>query len=309
MPSSTNTADAPPTIRLRVEPPGSAPFEREYGGVITIGRSGTADITIADEAASRQHARLFFEQGCWVVEDLGARNGTGVNGERLIGKRALVPGDLITIGGTIVKVLPGYLTGPAVEVQGLGALGTSIVRPISGIFEADTAVTAASPEDAHAALKALNDFHAALAASASVDAVIQLLVGRVFALLQPEEAVVLLMQADGSLTTAAGRREDDLPATVTVSRRLIGDVLDRWSAALVTDVGIDGRFAGAESGASPGMRSIVAAPLGEPPRGGGLIAAYTRARVRAFTERDLELLLALASAASLRMSGIAPPGR
>jgi hypothetical protein len=53
------------------------------GDRATIGSSEAADIVVADDSVSRVHALLEWLAGSWFVEDLGSRNGTFVNGERV----------------------------------------------------------------------------------------------------------------------------------------------------------------------------------------------------------------------------------
>jgi len=71
-----------------------------------VGRSPSCEIALPDSRASRRHARLELAAGQLRVVDLGSRNGTYVNGERLTGARALEPGDRVTIGGTAFVVDP-----------------------------------------------------------------------------------------------------------------------------------------------------------------------------------------------------------
>ena len=49
---------------------------------------------------SRQHARLFAQDGVWWVEDLGSQNGIALNGRRLRRRRprALSEGDRLAFG-------------------------------------------------------------------------------------------------------------------------------------------------------------------------------------------------------------------
>ena len=47
---------------------------------VTIGREAPADILVAQPAVSRSHARLTHNGQHWQIQDLGARNGTLVNG-------------------------------------------------------------------------------------------------------------------------------------------------------------------------------------------------------------------------------------
>ncbi|MGE0321193.1 MAG: diguanylate cyclase [Polyangiaceae bacterium] len=65
-----------------------------------LGRHALADYRIDDQGISRFHAKLFVAHGANWVEDLGSRNGTYVNGER-VKLRALVDGDTIQLGARI----------------------------------------------------------------------------------------------------------------------------------------------------------------------------------------------------------------
>jgi pSer/pThr/pTyr-binding forkhead associated (FHA) protein len=65
----------------------------------SIGRSRDNSIRLADERASRRHARVDLQQGTFVISDLDSANGTFVNGQR-IQRHALRSGDEIRIGDT-----------------------------------------------------------------------------------------------------------------------------------------------------------------------------------------------------------------
>jgi pSer/pThr/pTyr-binding forkhead associated (FHA) protein len=51
--------------------------------VIIIGRHERADVFIDNPAISRQHARLYYQDGAYVLEDLGSTNGVFLNGRRI----------------------------------------------------------------------------------------------------------------------------------------------------------------------------------------------------------------------------------
>ncbi len=88
---------------MRSGPTQGAAYTLE-GDQIDIGRDSTNEIVINDAEISRRHARLTFQGGKYVLEDLGSTNGTFVNGQRLAGPRVLKPGEVISFGEQIVMV-------------------------------------------------------------------------------------------------------------------------------------------------------------------------------------------------------------
>lgn len=77
---------------------------KEYGlrrSENIIGRDSTqCDIVLDDSAVSKQHAKVRFEGGQFVVYDLGSRNGTRLN-NRPIQKQSLLDGDELRVGNTL----------------------------------------------------------------------------------------------------------------------------------------------------------------------------------------------------------------
>jgi hypothetical protein len=65
-----------------------------------VGRAPTCTLQIKEDRASREHARLCFTGEAWALYDLGSRNGTFVNGERVPPSttRELAAGDVIAFG-------------------------------------------------------------------------------------------------------------------------------------------------------------------------------------------------------------------
>ncbi len=72
---------------------------------IVIGRSPSSTLVLEDEYASSQHARLTPADGHWWIEDLGSRNGTFVDDERLTTPRELNVGDIVRIGQTTLELV------------------------------------------------------------------------------------------------------------------------------------------------------------------------------------------------------------
>jgi FHA domain/Domain of unknown function (DUF1707) len=71
---------------------------RTDGAGITIGRAPECDCLVSDASVSRRHAELRREGEGWLVRDLGSRNGTRVNGIRVIEPVEVRPGDRLSLG-------------------------------------------------------------------------------------------------------------------------------------------------------------------------------------------------------------------
>lgn len=75
------------------------------GATATIGRQEGLEITLHDTRVSRQHARLEVVETRVLLTDLGGANGTFVNRQRVDGSASLLPGDVIEVGATLLRLL------------------------------------------------------------------------------------------------------------------------------------------------------------------------------------------------------------
>jgi len=72
---------------------------------ISLGRADDNQVILPDDGyASANHARIFWDQGSWWVEDLGSSNGTAVNDQLLTAPHQLAPLDVIKVGRTIFRI-------------------------------------------------------------------------------------------------------------------------------------------------------------------------------------------------------------
>jgi diguanylate cyclase (GGDEF)-like protein len=81
-------------------------------GTFEIGRSSRSDLPIDQESISRHHARITFDGGRHVIEDLGSTNGTFVNDQN-VRRNPLKDGDQIKLGRSILK----YMSGDNIEAN------------------------------------------------------------------------------------------------------------------------------------------------------------------------------------------------
>lgn len=66
--------------------------------VATIGRESERTICLPHESVSRLHAQIVRQRTGYFVSDLGSRNGTYLNGQRLTAPSLLMPGDVLRVG-------------------------------------------------------------------------------------------------------------------------------------------------------------------------------------------------------------------
>jgi pSer/pThr/pTyr-binding forkhead associated (FHA) protein len=71
------------------------------GDRVTVGAEDSNRVCLGDDGTvSRLHAVVENYGSGWALRDLGSRNGTYINGRRVLGEQALHPGDELRIGKT-----------------------------------------------------------------------------------------------------------------------------------------------------------------------------------------------------------------
>ena len=71
---------------------------------ITLGRANDATLVLNDDYASSRHARIFPQDGQWVVEDLGSTNGTYLDRQKVTRPMPVPAGVPIRIGKTVLEL-------------------------------------------------------------------------------------------------------------------------------------------------------------------------------------------------------------
>ena len=71
---------------------------------ITLGRADDATLVLNDDYASSRHARIFPQDGQWIVEDLGSTNGTYLDRQKVTRPVPVPLGVPIRIGKTVLEL-------------------------------------------------------------------------------------------------------------------------------------------------------------------------------------------------------------
>lgn len=102
------------------------------GKPVHIGRACFNDVVIPDLQVSEYHALVWPVDGVAWVRDLGSKNGTYVNDERLVGRLALKSGDEIRVGDSTLRLATARsmrsVEPPLLLEDGRTGLGAPMVR-------------------------------------------------------------------------------------------------------------------------------------------------------------------------------------
>jgi hypothetical protein len=74
------------------------------GNKISIGRNRSNQMVFPSQSVSNYHARIYFEDGRYMLEDMNSTNGTYINGIK-VDKKSLQPGDEIRISQTVLVII------------------------------------------------------------------------------------------------------------------------------------------------------------------------------------------------------------
>jgi pSer/pThr/pTyr-binding forkhead associated (FHA) protein len=101
-----------------------------------VGRGDDCHLRPKSDAISRRHCEITVQEGRVIIQDLGSKNGTLVNGERIDDARVLQSGDSVQFGPLSFEILIDH------------TLGGEKKPKVSSIKEAAVRTTAASKETA-----------------------------------------------------------------------------------------------------------------------------------------------------------------
>ncbi len=303
-------------------------FRLTPGQVTTIGRAPTNRIVIRDEICSRNHCEVFQSGQTWTLRDLGSRNGTQVNGQRIEGDWELAEGHLVQIGPydlgfTYDISTPFPRFGDRVEYDDDTATAIDVIY--------DDEDEAAAPEIIHrqrdsrfhvsGTAESLGDEHNRVVArlyrlaiemgssadtSALTDTVLRGLLEGVSAdigaiLLTPQP--VSGSCEPGQLHVVAYKGRDDLPYQ-RVSDYLSGIVLSEQNAVLARDVADDSRLASRDSLGEIHASSVICAPIRLGRTLYGLIHLYSTNPDNPLDPHELEFTLAVANQFATALEGL-----
>ena len=98
------------------------------GDQVLIGRGPECDLVVADRQVSREHARIRRTAAGYMLQDLGSKNGTHLNGVPIQKEILLQDGDIIQIALVLRLVFVGTEDTIPLRREGLAQLGLGRLR-------------------------------------------------------------------------------------------------------------------------------------------------------------------------------------
>ncbi len=287
---------------------GGSPGRIELSGDrLVIGRSPDCGVVLAADAVSRHHLQIVRDGQAFFIEDLNSRNGTYVNGSKVIRPTPLMDNACIKIGELLLTFHTGVnqpASKPGLELL-ITPTGEDSSVLVSSLDPSSTDTALQAPHvQTEAKLRAILEISQSLRAAVRLDDVLPKILESLFRILpQADHGSVLLHdEAAGGLVPKAVRdRRGHDDKSLRISQTIVKHVMQQAQAILLADTSNMQMQLG-QSIESFRIRSIMCAPLlNQKNQPQGIIQVYTENRKHQFTNEDLEVLITVASAASIAM--------
>lgn len=288
---------------------------------ITIGRSGSCGVQVIDKRVSRHHAVIRRAQGAVVLEDLGSKNGTVLNNERLSGRVKLRSGDRITLGDVVLLYEEEPPSGTSKKSNKADTTQTGRrVKLVTGELDmaheemrvkTGTDVPAPPPPvkrdylgDPFERLKVLYQVAESTRSIFNVEELLARIMDILWSVVKPYRGIILLRDASSTSLDPVVVRTDETPAPeIQVSSTILERCVADRVAILISDAPSDIRFSGTESVIASRIRSAICAPIIFKDYVLGVIYIDSRAAGHIYyTTDDLELISGIANQAAVAIT-------
>jgi len=264
----------------------------------TVGRSSSADIHLNHPAVSRSHAAVTVDGTKVMVEDLGSRNGTRVDGllvEKPVEARL---GSSIEFAELTFKLVDTHPEGRAQYALDDESLESSSVT-LRDIYEPGD-----RRDKSQGLFQVLADAGELLATHRGLDELYQVTLELVERAVSSQRAVLLLVEGEepDPVVVASRLPDDATDADLVLSRTMVRRVLKEGAALLTTDAQSDPRFKERQSVIAQRIRSAMAAPLFDNERIIGILYADTTDPASWYSEDELRTFVALANLIAVKIT-------
>lgn len=274
----------------------------------TIGRSLECDYPLPLPGISRCHVQfLQTPEGRWLIEDLGSKNGTLLNGYLLKSLQALNHGDIIQIGSVNLSIIFINSSAPNPTTENDLTSEITICRDAKDLqkqwLQADNRGDAASHKII-ARLTDLVEIAKKLNSAESIEAIFAQVQAVIFRYINSVERLALLIDVSGQSKLEllnAATRNTNYPKNLAldsswISHSICQKVFAKQVAIQTSDIQRDERFDVETSLIRKGIHSVMAVPLWDENKVVGVLYADSHIKnSTAESEENLSFFSALAN--------------
>jgi signal transduction histidine kinase len=266
---------------------------------ITIGRAEDQAICIPHRSLSRSQARIEPSEGRFFIVDLQSKNGTFVNGARVL-RKEIRSGDTITLGDLdLLFTTDGAPSSkPSLRPQAIRPLTHTVISKL--MQESERGGPGSAPR-AEARLQILIEVAKLLPVSDDINTLLHKILDLIFQILDVDRGAILLVnETTGKLERRAVKTSLPLPDDEPIfSQNIVDYALRKSVAALFADAVLDPRLDAARSVVAQSIRASMCVPLKPKDDVIGVLYVDNRSATHVFTDADLEFLVAFASQAAV----------
>ncbi|MGH7145851.1 MAG: HD domain-containing phosphohydrolase [Planctomycetota bacterium] len=287
-----------PFLRIRNGPDAGRTIEIGPNAMV-LGRDPKCNAQLKDKGASRNHSEIFRVGEMCLIRDLGSRNGTYVNDER-IEEELLREGDVIRIATTeLIFDSTDKKNESKLNFHDDREFKSTLELRIDDLYvgEAD----ASKAPNFRALLKSIFILKDVDDEQETMEKILNLITE-----VMPADNVYIFLRdpKTRAITPKVWIESVDQRQGVPISTTILKTVIAEGKALMTSNAMDDERFSAGESIMMNQIKGVLCAPLTS--RGdtfGAIYAANVRA-TEAFEEKDLELLTALASNLALALQNV-----
>lgn len=268
---------------------------------ITIGRARDSDIFLPDQWLSRHHAEIQRREDGFFLLDLGSKNGTLLNGERVRQQRRLQHGDVIALGEHHLTFSSGDAVEEEYEVEGTRVFSARDLSEIKTRPGAD-------PEGQRLQSRLLLVLKGAardLLEHRPLPVLFEKVLDLLFESVPAQRAAILLLEDDPPHPVVKASRSRHGQPVTSVPRSIARKVLEDLNSVLIPNILEDASFRSQDSILRTGIRSAMCAPLWFTDEGAeeviGFVYLDSLVGTHTFTEEDLAIVTHLANVAAAKI--------
>ena len=268
-------------------------------GETRVGRSSDLQVSLPDRSVSRMHALLRRTGDVVVLEDVGSRNGTSVNGVRVRGSQRLQPEDRISFGNVTLRLVTQEL-----PVQPTLSEHAQLDSTFKLQWKDVRAPAPAESREPASMFQVLSDMGEFLVRHQPQEEIFEACLDSVEKLVPFQRACLLLLNAAGQpeLRAARVKGESTNLNELALSQTMVATVIHERASLLVRDAQTDTRFQLQESVILGKIRSALVAPLFDNTSVIGVLYADTRELTVAYDKDHLRQLALLANILAVKIT-------